>query len=186
MESVLSEETKQHLAGMVGRPTLCLDYGGGDGTLGNAFMGDRMCGFDIEQPCDVQGCGKSLPFKAGTFDCVLASAALHHLDDPMAGVAEIARVTKRGGRLVVFEVNDLHQHRWLSAFRKPKSWHDEDRPIKPGYIAALLSKHGYTFESEYMTPTYSNPSRSAKIQDVVGKLFGVHSYIIFRGVKCPA
>ena len=186
MESVLAESTQRSLADMVGTPMVCLDYGGGDGTLGDTFAGGRMFGLDIGPPCDVQGCGTSLPFKDTTFDCVLASAALHHLDDVEGGIAEISRVTKAGGKIVIFEVNALHPHRWMSTFRKPKSWHDEDRPIKPKRLAAMLEKHRYTFTSEYMTPVYRNPSLAARIQDVVAKLFKIHSYIIFRGVKCTA
>ena len=41
-----------------------------------------------------------LPFPDGTFDAVLANRVLYHLPDLDAGVAELARVLRRGGRLV--------------------------------------------------------------------------------------
>ncbi len=187
MESVLAESTQRYLADMVGTPMVCLDYGGGTGTLGDTFAGGRMFGLDIERPCDIQGCGMSLPFKDATFDCVLASASLHHLPDVDRGISEISRITKPGGSLVIFEVNALHPHRWLAGkLYKPKQWCDDDRPIKPKHLTVLLNECGYTVTSEYMTPVYRNPSLAARIQDVVAKLFKIHSYIICRGVKCTA
>jgi SAM-dependent methyltransferase len=41
-----------------------------------------------------------LPFPDGTFDAVLANRVLYHLPDLDAGLAELARVLRRGGRLV--------------------------------------------------------------------------------------
>ena len=43
----------------------------------------------------------ALPFASGSFDAVLALHVLHHVDPPMAGLREIARVLAPGGRAVV-------------------------------------------------------------------------------------
>ncbi len=45
----------------------------------------------------VQADGEHLPFAAGSFDLVFCVAALHHALDLRAMVAEMARVTRRGG-----------------------------------------------------------------------------------------
>lgn len=42
-----------------------------------------------------------LPFGDGAFDVVTANFVVNHLDDPRAGMAELARVTAPGGRVVV-------------------------------------------------------------------------------------
>jgi len=46
-----------------------------------------------------------LPFADGAFDAAFCSGTLHHLSRPGRGVAEIARVTKPGGRIAVMEPN---------------------------------------------------------------------------------
>jgi demethylmenaquinone methyltransferase/2-methoxy-6-polyprenyl-1,4-benzoquinol methylase len=51
----------------------------------------------------VAGDALRLPFAAGTFDAVTISFGLRNLVDPAAGLAEMSRVTRPGGRLVVCE-----------------------------------------------------------------------------------
>ncbi|WP_051326368.1 class I SAM-dependent methyltransferase [Glycomyces tenuis] len=45
-----------------------------------------------------------LPFEPESFDLVVASLSAHHWDDPAAGAAEIARVLRPGGRLLVYDM----------------------------------------------------------------------------------
>jgi len=45
----------------------------------------------------------ALPFPDGTFDAVTVSFGLRNFVDPAAGLAELARVTRPGGRLVICE-----------------------------------------------------------------------------------
>ena len=49
------------------------------------------------------GDGTRLPFADDTFDAVTISFGLRNIVDPLAGLAELRRVTKPGGRLVVCE-----------------------------------------------------------------------------------
>lgn len=50
---------------------------------------------------EVRGDAQALPFRAGAFDTVLCSQALEHLPEPGRAVAEMARVLKPGGCLIV-------------------------------------------------------------------------------------
>jgi SAM-dependent methyltransferase/uncharacterized protein YbaR (Trm112 family) len=46
-----------------------------------------------------------LPFADDTFDVIFARSLLHHLPDPAAGAAEMARTLKPGGSVVVLDPN---------------------------------------------------------------------------------
>ena len=66
----------------------------------------------------VQGDFADLPFSAGSFDTVLLHQVLHFAQDPALPLAEAARVTRTGGRIVIVDfaahdIEDLrrrHQH----------------------------------------------------------------------------
>jgi SAM-dependent methyltransferase len=48
-----------------------------------------------------EGNAQTLPFVSGSFDLAYCFASLHHVGDPAAAVAEMARVVVPGGRIVV-------------------------------------------------------------------------------------
>lgn len=192
--SVLSDNDKAKLAGHLRKPQSCLDYCCGDGTLGDAYMGRGMVGVDIRQT-DAASCiaeGTALPLKDSSFESVIASAALHHFDNPEDGIRELARVTKIMGTLVIFEVNSKHPQRFLSEVFRPESWVDDDRAIRHRDMEDWLFKHGWQVDrKEYYTPEYRKPSFIGKVQSVVSRMFGhgplkkyVHSYTIWEAVKC--
>ena len=51
----------------------------------------------------LQGDGTALPFPNGTFDLTGAHRTLHHVAEPERIVAELARVTRPGGRVLVVD-----------------------------------------------------------------------------------
>ena len=105
-----------------------LDLAAGTGTSSQPFA-DR--GADVV-PCDFSlgmlrvgkrakphlsftaGDGTRLPFDDDTFDAVTISFGLRNIVDPRAGLRELLRVTKPGGRLVVCEFS----HPTWKPFRK--------------------------------------------------------------------
>ncbi|GAB3789869.1 demethylmenaquinone methyltransferase [Nocardioides ungokensis] len=96
---------------------LVLDLAAGTGTSSQPFA-DRGA---TVVPCDFSlgmlqvgkqakphlpftaGDGTRLPFADATFDAVTISFGLRNIVDPLAGLEELRRVTKPGGRLVVCE-----------------------------------------------------------------------------------
>ncbi len=61
---------------------------------------------------DVVGDICELPFREASFDAVVNIQVLEHLKEPGVGVAEMARVLKPGGQLILTTVQDweIHQH----------------------------------------------------------------------------
>jgi len=54
----------------------------------------RHPGVDVRQAS-----AEHLPFDSGSFDVALAQLVVHFMDDPVAGLGEMARVTRNGGRI---------------------------------------------------------------------------------------
>ncbi len=57
------------------------------------------------QPHHVRGWADGLPFASGSFDAVFCKGALDHFDTPAEAIAEMARVTRRDGRVVLAIAN---------------------------------------------------------------------------------
>ncbi|KWR72166.1 methyltransferase [Arthrobacter sp. W1] len=94
-----------------------LDIGCGSGPLAHELMtrGAFVSGFDASQAMidlarsrlgeqadlQVADLGEQLPYAADTFDDAIASLVLHYLEDWTRPLAEIRRVLKPGGRLLL-------------------------------------------------------------------------------------
>lgn len=80
-----------------------LDVGAGDGRLAHILRGAGAHVVAVDPDPDMAGLAvglPDLPFEDGAFDLVVAAFVVNHLDDPRAGVAELARVTAPDGRVV--------------------------------------------------------------------------------------
>lgn len=62
------------------------------------------------------GDGTRLPFRDATFDAVTISFGLRNIVDPLAGLAEMRRVTRPGGRLVVAEFSHPTWAPWRTVY----------------------------------------------------------------------
>jgi SAM-dependent methyltransferase len=75
---------------------------------------DRSGSSDQGQPTFLVGDVASLSFPDGAFDLVVTTLSMHHWADPAAGLAEIARVLRPGGRALVWDFRPgalpFHRH----------------------------------------------------------------------------
>src|SRR5262249_29769637 len=138
---------------------LVLDVAAGTGTSSRAFTasGARCvaCDFSLgmlraggSKPSElvrfVAGDALDLPFASAAFDVVTISFGLRNVADPDAALAEMLRVTKPGGRLVICEFShlpvravDLAYQRYLAAAL----------PVVAGRLSANASAYAYLAES---------------------------------------
>jgi SAM-dependent methyltransferase len=95
-------------------------------------LGRRAHGALLEADC------VRLPLAAGVFDAVLASGLVHHLPDPAAGLRELARVTRPGGRLALFHPRG----RAALAARHGHELRDDDMRAQP-HLGRVLGATGW-------------------------------------------
>lgn len=73
-----------------------------------------------------QGEAENLPIGNDTVDYVMANMFLHHVEDPLAAIKEMARIIKPGGKLVITDMDEHnyqflkteHHDRWMGFRRK--------------------------------------------------------------------
>ncbi len=96
-----------------------------------AATGARVTSLDIDHPsmtvaalhhsdCVVAAC-ENLPFASSSFDTILSHEVLEHVTADDSALAEISRVLRPGGRLVLFVPNRLypfetHGHYWRGKY----------------------------------------------------------------------
>jgi SAM-dependent methyltransferase len=127
-----------------------------------ALSENRTTGLDIELERAHQAhekaervvcaAGEWLPFASASFDLVLSHEVLEHVQDDRAAVAEIVRVMKPGGRMVMFCPNrgypfETHGIYWRGRYHfgniplinyLPRRWRDRLAPHVRAYSRADL------------------------------------------------
>lgn len=98
-----------------------LDVGAGTGVANTALaaVGARPVAVDTsasmlawrawDRPAAVVGDIRALPIKGGAVDDTLAAFVLNHLANPAAGLAELVRVTRRGGAVLACVFSNASQ-----------------------------------------------------------------------------
>ena len=106
------------VARVVPRRARVLDVGCGSGYIAHhlsALLDRRVVGLDVGARADapikyLRYDGKHFPLPDNSFDAVLLCYVLHHAQDLRAVLAEVRRVLRAGGLVVVYE--DMPYSRW--------------------------------------------------------------------------
>ncbi len=117
----------------------------------------HVAGFDIELdraieahaqvPYSVVAAAEALPYASHLFDTILSSEVLEHVQDDVLSAREMVRVTKPGGRMVIFVPNrwypfETHGHYWRGEYHfgntplinyLPDSWRNQLAPHVKAY-----------------------------------------------------
>ncbi len=83
-------------------------------------------------PLHVRGWADRLPFASRSFDAVICKGVIDHFDRPVRAIAEMARVTRVGGRVVLAIANfESLSCRWA---RGRDTWREQwlGRPVRRG------------------------------------------------------
>ena len=81
---------------------------------------------------------EKLPIKDGSIDVAMLSQALHHAHSPARAVAEAARVTAPGGRVLVLDLR-AHQEEWVRSKLGDRRLGFDDEELKRMLAAAGLA-----------------------------------------------
>jgi ubiquinone/menaquinone biosynthesis C-methylase UbiE len=140
------------LAGVAAGKTAA-DVGAGSGFISEALLGAGLKVIAVDQsPAmialmrekfstaqDIEyrvGEAESLPVADTSVDYVFANMYLHHVEEPLTAIKEMARILKPGGRLVITDL-DSHEFEFLAT-----EHHDRWLGFDRGDIAAWLAKAG--------------------------------------------
>lgn len=82
---------------------------------------ERVTEARAEAPRALVAAAEFLPYPANTYDMVLSNEVLEHVRDDAAAAAEMVRVTRPGGRIVIFCPNrwypfETHGHYWRGKY----------------------------------------------------------------------
>lgn len=80
-----------------------------------------------------------LPVKDGTVDVAMLSQALHHAQEPARAVAEAARITTPGGRVLVLDLR-RHQEEWVRSKLGDRRLGFDDDELKRMLVDAGLEQ----------------------------------------------
>lgn len=85
--------------------------------------------------------GAPLPYETGRFRTVLSVGTLEHVADEPRALDELARVTRPGGRLLIYHLPNRWS--WIEAVAKRAGRYHHDRTYRPRECRELLARHGF-------------------------------------------
>lgn len=107
----------------------------------------------------VNGDVAALPLADGTADVVAAGEILEHVTDLSATVAELSRVLRPGGLVVIDTVNDNALSRFITVTAgerlgfAPPGIHDASLFVRPRRLIAEFARHGVRLQVRGARPT---------------------------------
>jgi len=188
------------LAG-VGAGQRVLDVGCGPGALTSVLVtrlgAEAVAAVDPSEPFVVAASARNpgvdvrkasaerLPFPDDDFDAALAQLVVHFMTDPVAGLAEMSRVTRRGGVVAACVWDHAGDQGplyifWQAARELDPDVDDESTlaGVREGHLAKLFQTAGLReIEASALTVTVEHPSFEAWWEPFTGGVGPAGSYV---------
>ena len=116
---------------------------------------EAMLAVARQKPCDVtweRGVAEELPYADGRFDLVLSVTALEFMADPEQALAEMVRVAKPGGRVVIGTLNTASP--WGALYAQQAA-----DPASPFYGANLYTPERFAVLLSHASNGHSTSAR---------------------------
>jgi 2-polyprenyl-3-methyl-5-hydroxy-6-metoxy-1,4-benzoquinol methylase len=150
-----------------------LELGCGAGILARQLLefGNTVTGLDISEvaiaqlPKEITGIVSTLPnipLPAHSFDVVVATEILEHIDDDQACVREVVRVLRPGGRAYFAVPNNC-----LGPDEEP----EHVRKYSPETLEILLSPYGYIFRETFIDEFVISPGKMIALPTILAALY---------------
>jgi SAM-dependent methyltransferase len=96
----------------------------------------------VNRDVDIVAPVERIPVESGAFDLVFSLSAFYQASDPRAGLSEIHRVLRPGGRLLLFDYNRRAQRALTTGEGQPRpawtQWDLRRRVVRAGFRDARL------------------------------------------------
>ncbi len=128
----------------------------------------------------IQGIGENLMFKNNSFDFVLIVVTLCFVEDPKCMLSEAYRVLKRGGKLIVGEINkDSSWGKLYDAKRKKSEFYKLATFYSSNEIIEMLDGVGIRYSESYQTLLHL----TTEIEEEPEKGFDKGGFVVIAGMK---
>jgi ubiquinone/menaquinone biosynthesis C-methylase UbiE len=94
----------------------------------------------------VLGRAESMPFPSASFDAALVTDALHHFRDQPGAFAELARVVRPGGRVLVLDLDREARGMWIAIWGE-RLLGEPSAFLTPEELRARMAENGILGES---------------------------------------
>ena len=165
------EVVARHFAGR-SQGLRILDIPAGNGLLADALRGHGhtvVCGDINRERADYAYLDMSapLPLRDGEFDAVVCLEGLEHLVNPVQLIAELARVTRAGGEIVVSTPNVLSLYSRLHQLLTGTPYQFNPAAV-PVLEAGAAADRGHIFPLSYWQLRYLFEQHGARVRRVLG------------------
>lgn len=152
----------EHMINLLEPDGNILDAGCGVGSLGEHLSNENLWGLDISKEMVKRakrridrvlvGDVENLPYEDNSFDCIFARSVVHHLLHPEAGVRELFRAVKPGGKIIFLDTRNQNPLSGTARNRLSKGEHFSDlhQNLQESEYLEMIDQYGTIEKTEYM------------------------------------